>query len=51
MLECYGVSTASDVDRVIDGKIARARRLSLLGGRSLPVRLRDAAARLLLPYL
>jgi cardiolipin synthase A/B len=51
MLECYGVSTASDIDRLIDGKIARARRLSLLGGRSLPVKFRDAAARLLLPYL
>lgn len=51
MLECYGVSTASDIDRVIDGKIARARRLSLLDGRSLPVKFRDAAARLLLPYL
>ncbi|HUZ73030.1 MAG TPA: phospholipase D-like domain-containing protein [Stellaceae bacterium] len=51
MLECYGVSTASEVDRIIDGKIARARRFSLLGGRSLPVRFRDAAARLLLPYL
>ena len=51
MLECYGVSTASDIDRIIDGKIARARKLSLLHARSLPVKLRDAAARLLLPYL
>jgi cardiolipin synthase len=51
MLECYGVSVASDVDRIVDGKIARARQLSLLGERPLPVKLRDAAARLLLPYL
>ncbi|MGH7032965.1 MAG: phospholipase D-like domain-containing protein [Stellaceae bacterium] len=51
MLECYGAETASEVDRLIDGKIARARRLSPLDGRPLALRLRDAAARLLLPYL
>jgi cardiolipin synthase len=51
MLECYGADTASEVDRLIDRKIARAQRLSRLATRPLPIRLRDAAARLLLPYL
>ena len=51
MLECYGAETAAEVDRLIDGKIARARRLSPVDERPLPLRLRDAAARLLLPYL
>jgi len=51
MLECYDAETASEVDRLIDAKIARARRLSPLDERALPLRLRDAAARLLLPYL
>jgi len=51
MLECYGADTASDVDRIIDGKRARARPLASLEARSLPTRLRDAAARLMLPYL
>ncbi|HKT19659.1 MAG TPA: phospholipase D-like domain-containing protein [Stellaceae bacterium] len=51
MLECYGADTASAVDRLIDAKIARARMLSALGRRPLPARLRNAAARLMLPYL
>src|SRR6185437_14085689 len=51
MLECYDAETASEVDRLIDAKIARARRLSPLDERALPLRLRNAAARLLLPYL
>ena len=51
MLETYGSAIASEIDRVIDGKIARAQLLALPDGRSLPTRLRDGAARLLLPYL
>jgi cardiolipin synthase A/B len=51
MLECYGADTAAHVDRLIDRKIARARPLSPRDARSLPVRLRDGAARLWLPYL
>ncbi|MEN3977017.1 phospholipase D-like domain-containing protein [Emcibacter sp. SYSU 3D8] len=52
-VECYGEETAAAIDRLIDGKIARARTLTAgeLAGRSLPVRLRDAATRLMLPYL
>jgi cardiolipin synthase len=53
MMECYDAATAAAIDRLIDEKIARARRLDLaeLKARPLPVRLGAAAARLLLPYL
>jgi cardiolipin synthase A/B len=53
MLECYDALFISEVDTLIDRKIARAARLHLaqIHGRSYPVKLRDAAARLLLPYL
>ena len=53
MLECYDAHLVSEIDRLIDEKIFSARRLTLeeLLGRSLPIKLRDSAARLLLPYL
>ncbi|MGE0667971.1 MAG: phospholipase D-like domain-containing protein [Sphingomonadales bacterium] len=52
-LECYGEETAATIDRLIDGRIAQARLLTEaeLAGRSMPCRFRDAATRLLLPYL
>ena len=52
-LEIYGEAAAGDINRLIDVKVARAQRLSgeELDARILPVRLRDAAARLFLPYL
>lgn len=52
-VECYGHEATSAVDAIIDAKIADARKLTalMLAGRSIPTRLRDASARLLLPYL
>ncbi|HZT20816.1 MAG TPA: phospholipase D-like domain-containing protein [Dongiaceae bacterium] len=52
-LACYDRETTAALDQVIDRKIAGARRLSSeeLDGRRMAVRLRDAAARLMLPYL
>ncbi len=52
-LECCNRELTAQLDAVIDGKIARGRRLTPeeLLAQPLPVRLRDAAARLLLPYL
>jgi cardiolipin synthase A/B len=52
-LECYDTATTAAVDRLIDARIATARRVSSaeLARRPSPLRLRDAAARLLLPYL
>lgn len=52
-LECYGEETAAMIDRLIDGKISRSRTLSMkeLARRNLPTRFRDAATRLMLPYL
>lgn len=52
-LECYNEPTVAEMDRLIDEKIARAR-LSTpeeFARRPIPLRLRDSAARLLLPYL
>jgi cardiolipin synthase len=53
LLEGYDQGLAQDIDRLIDAKRARARPLSpkRLMRRPIPIRLRDAAARLLLPYL
>jgi cardiolipin synthase len=53
MLECYDTSTVAEIDRIIDAKISNAKALdpAMLADRSLPVKLRDASARLLLPYL
>lgn len=52
-LECYGEAMAREIDSMIDNKIARTRPVSPaeLAARPLPLRLRDAGARLLLPYL
>ena len=53
MLECYDRPTVETIDRLIDDRLKRARRLDLSALRKRPklVRLRDAVARLLLPYL
>jgi cardiolipin synthase len=52
-MECYGEETARAINRLIDGKIAPARTLTAeeLSARGLPIRFRDAATRLMLPYL
>lgn len=52
-LECYGEETAAMIDRLIDEKLSFGRALTIdaLARRSLPVSFRDAAARLMLPYL
>ncbi|MCC7107771.1 MAG: PLDc N-terminal domain-containing protein [Deltaproteobacteria bacterium] len=52
-LECYDRALATELTRRIDERKARARPVTLaeLDGRSLPVRLRDGAARLLAPFL
>ncbi len=51
-LECYGAELAAALDDLIDAKIRQARRFNT-ADREMPmrIRLRDAAARLLLPYL
>jgi cardiolipin synthase len=51
-LECYGTDIAAEIDGLIDMKMRRARRIeSAESNQSMPTRLRNAAARLLLPYL
>ena len=52
-LECYDPALAKKLDDIIDVKIARGNRLDVkaLIARPIPVRLRDAAARLMMPYL
>ncbi|MGH6827955.1 MAG: phospholipase D-like domain-containing protein [Rhizomicrobium sp.] len=52
-LECYDAQFATALDIIIDEKIARARKVNYdeLMSRPLALRLRDAAARLLTPYL
>lgn len=52
-LECYNTELAEALDMIIDAKIARARQLSCqeLAERPVLLRLRDAAARLFMPYL
>ena len=52
-LECYDTDLAEKLDAIIDAKIARARKLLPQELASGPVllRLRDAAARLFMPYL
>jgi cardiolipin synthase len=52
-LECYDSGLAAELDAIIDAKISRARKLNFgaLAARPVPIRLRDAAARLLMPYL
>jgi len=53
MLECYDQGLVESLDQLIDGKLATARRYAprQLTAPRLASRLRDAAARLLLPYL
>ncbi|HMB46996.1 MAG TPA: phospholipase D-like domain-containing protein, partial [Afifellaceae bacterium] len=53
LLECYDEQMVAGLDRTIDERIARARSLTSddLAGRTLAARLRDASARMLLPYL
>ncbi|HSM40407.1 MAG TPA: phospholipase D-like domain-containing protein [Afifellaceae bacterium] len=53
LLECYGENMTKTVNGIIDDKIAGARQYTRdeLDARSLPVRLRDASFRMLLPYL
>jgi len=52
-LECYNPELTRQLDAVIDAKIARGTRLDIkaLNRRPIPIRLRDAAARLMMPYL
>lgn len=52
-LECYGTETAPMIDRFIDDRIAESLVLEMdnVAARRLPRRLRDAAAKLLQPYL
>ena len=52
-LECYGAEFAAAIDGLIDARIARGQTLTPdeLLARPVVLRLRDAAARLLLPYL
>ncbi len=52
-VECYGKQAAGMVDELIDGKIGNARKLTAktLASRPILVKLRDAGARLFLPYL
>jgi cardiolipin synthase len=52
-LECYDPALTKELDTLIDAKIARAKRLDVkaLKKRPIPIRLRDAAARLMMPYL
>jgi cardiolipin synthase len=52
-VECYDRELALRMNELVDSKIARSRRLTLveMGERSFPLRLRDGVARLLTPYL
>jgi cardiolipin synthase A/B len=52
-VECYDRELAAGMSELVKGRIAHARRLTLeeLGARSVALRLRDGAARLLTPYL
>jgi len=52
-VECYGRDFAQQMGKIIAAKIASAREVSRaeIDGRTLPVKLRDALARLFSPYL
>jgi cardiolipin synthase len=52
-LECYGREFAVSLEALVQSKLKGAREVTLeeVDGRSLPAKLRDAAARLLAPYL
>lgn len=53
VVECYDPGVTAEIDRIIDHKCGGAKRLTnaMLAERSLPVKLRDASARLFLPYI
>lgn len=53
MLECYDPLFISGLDKLVDERIARSERMDIaqLHDRSVPIKLRDAVARLFLPYL
>ncbi len=52
-MECYDAAFTAELDDIIDTKIAGAKEIDLkeLCAAAVPIRLRDAAARLLMPYL
>jgi cardiolipin synthase A/B len=52
-VECYGPGLARDLTSVIEGKLIHAREVTLaeVDARTIPGKLRDAAARLFSPYL
>ncbi len=52
-VECYGEEVCAQVDELIDQKLKTGRLLQHrnIGARPIPIKLRDAAARLFLPYL
>ena len=52
-VECYGRDFADEMEKFMQKKISTARevKLSEVDGRSLPIKLRDAIARLFSPYL
>jgi cardiolipin synthase len=52
-VECYDSELAGTLAAWFDGQLRHARQTSLaeVDGRSLPVKLRDGAARLLTPFL
>jgi cardiolipin synthase len=52
-LECYDPALGQELNAIIDAKIARGNKLSMaaLIARPVWIRLRDAAARLMMPYL
>ena len=52
-VECYGREFAGEMEKIVAQKISGAREVTLaeVDGRSLPVKLRDAFARLFSPYL
>jgi cardiolipin synthase A/B len=52
-VECYSIQLGAHMDGLIQARIGTARQLTLaaINARSLPVKLRDGAARLFAPYL
>jgi cardiolipin synthase A/B len=52
-VECYGCDVAHDMEAIVEQKLRVAREVTLaeVDGRPLPVKLRDAIARLFMPYL
>lgn len=52
-LECRGAALGAELNAIFESRLKPARELTLadVDGRSIPVRLRDGAARLLSPYL